>query len=94
MFGSSGSEIGEAVAAAASEDRDGWSGAARSARLIELLEVRERLDAEILRCTGEWDAAGAWAEDAAATPQSWLVHRARVTRADAVRLVRAAHLAG
>jgi len=97
MFGTMvsgvGVAVGEAVAAVAGECRDGWSGPARSARLVELLTARERLDAEVLRCAGEWDAAGAWREGGAVTAASWLVDRAPMTRADAVTLVRSARLA-
>ncbi len=81
-----------AVAEAASEDRSAWSPAARSARLLDLLEARERLEAEVLRCVGEWDAAGAWAEDGACNPVAWLTHQSRLTREDAVKLVRSARL--
>jgi hypothetical protein len=49
----------------AAEDRSSWSPPARSARLLELLDARERVEAETLRCLGEWDAARAWAEDGA-----------------------------
>jgi hypothetical protein len=75
------------------EDRSGWSAGARSARLLELLQARERLEAETLRCLGEWDAAHAWAYDGAFTPQAWLVHRAPLTKVEAARLVRTARLA-
>jgi Domain of unknown function (DUF222)/HNH endonuclease len=77
----------------AAEDRSGWSAPARSARLLELLQARERLEAETLRCLGEWDASRAWAEDGAWTPQAWLVHQAPMTRSDAARLIRTARLA-
>jgi hypothetical protein len=85
--------VGNAVGNAAAEDRDGWSAPARSARLLELLAARERLEAELLRCVGEWDAARAWASDGACNPVAWLAYRAPVTKSDAVRLVRGARLA-
>ncbi len=81
------------LANVAAEDRSRWSPQARSARLLELLKARERLEAETLRCLGEWDAARAWTEDGAWTPQAWLVHRAPVTKSEAARLVRTARLA-
>jgi hypothetical protein len=87
------SALREAIDKVAADDRTGWSAGARSAHLLELLEARERLDAEVLRAVGEWDAAGAYTEDGACTPVSWLAHRAPVTKADAVRLVRGARLA-
>ena len=77
----------------AAEDRSGWSAPARSARLLELLQARERLEAETLRCLGEWDASRAWAEEGAWTLQAWLTHRAPMTNSDATRLVRTARLA-
>jgi len=86
-------QLRESLSALAAEDRDGWSGGALSARLVDLLAARDRLDAEVLRCAGQWDRAGAWGEDGACTPVAWLAHRAPLTRADAVRLVRAARLA-
>ena len=87
------SALTEAVVEVAREDRDGWSGAARSQRLLELLEARDRLDAEVLCLVGEWDARRDWAEDGALNPASWLAHRAPVTKADALRMVRSARLA-
>ena len=81
-----------ALEAATTGDRDGWSGAARSALLLDLLALRDRLDTEILRAVGEWDSSGAWAEDGALTPASWLAYRARVTRSSAETLLRPARL--
>ena len=77
----------------AAEDRSSWSAPARSARLLELLRARERLEAETLRCLGEWDAARAWADHGAFTPQAWLVQQAPVTKSEATRLMRTARLA-
>jgi hypothetical protein len=94
MFGSDPIErIREGLAALAGEDRRGWSGAARSARLVELLEAAERLQAETLRCVGEWDAQADWALDGAVSPRSWLAYRVPVARVAASRLVGAARLA-
>jgi hypothetical protein len=76
----------------AAEDRSGWPPPARSARLLELLEARERLEAETLRCLGEWDAAKAWAEEGAFTPQAWLVQHAPVIKSEAAQLMRTARL--
>jgi hypothetical protein len=80
------------VAGTLGEDRRGWSNAALSARLLELLAAKQELDAEVLRLTGQWDAAGAWAEDGALSARSWLVHRSAVTRQQASTLVRSARL--
>jgi len=79
-----------AVAAIAATDRGGWNSSARSEELVELLGVRERLDAEVLRLTGEWEAAKDWAADGARSPVAWLAHRAPLTRQDAATLVRTA----
>jgi hypothetical protein len=77
---------------AVGEDRTGWSGAALSARLLEVLEAKQELDAEVLRLTGQWDAVAAWAEDGALSASSWLAHRTATTKADATVLVRTARL--
>jgi Domain of unknown function (DUF222) len=80
------------ITAIEAEDRTGWSGAARSARLLELLALQREVAAEVLRCAGEWDAALAWAEDGALTPAAWLSHRGALTTQDARDLVRSARL--
>ncbi|MBA2326595.1 MAG: DUF222 domain-containing protein [Actinobacteria bacterium] len=67
---------------------------APSVRLLELMGEWERAEAEVLSCLGEWDRAGTWGEDGACTPVAWLTNRAPVTKGDAVRLIRAARLAG
>jgi hypothetical protein len=71
-------------------DRSGWSAAARSAELLELLEERERLDARILHTMGSWDRDQCWATDDALSPVSWLLHRVPMTNTDATVLVRTA----
>lgn len=80
------------VAALASEDRSRWTGTAKSARLCELLEVRERLDAEILRATSDWDRNRAWEIDGALSPRAWLAHRTPMSESEAGRLVKNARL--
>jgi hypothetical protein len=74
----------------AAVDRSGWSAAARSAELVELLEVQERLAALIQQATGEWDRDQCWAADDALSPVSWLLHRVPMTNTDATILVRTA----
>ncbi|HEY8217786.1 MAG TPA: DUF222 domain-containing protein [Acidimicrobiia bacterium] len=74
------------------EDRTGWSGAARSARLLELLELQRDVEAEVLRCAGEWDAGLSWAEEGSLTPTAWLSQHGAMTTADARELVRSARL--
>ena len=87
---SSACGVREAVDAAAAVDRSGWSGAARSDDLVDLLAARERLDAVILAVVGAWDGEQAWALDGALSPVAWLAHRCAVTRQDASKLVRTA----
>ncbi len=55
--------------------------------------MQERLEAEWLRCAGQWDAQQAWAEDGAVSASSWLASHTDVTRANAVRKVRTARFA-
>jgi hypothetical protein len=86
------SVVAETVRDLAVEDRTGWSGAARSALVPELLAVEEAVHAAVLRCVGEWEAMGAWAEDGALTPSSWIAHRTPVTTQSARELVRDARL--
>ena len=77
----------------AREDRSGWAPRALSELVVELAGVVERAEAELLRVVGEWDTAGAWQLEGAATPASWLAARIPRTRPDAVGLVRDARLA-
>ncbi len=86
-------QIRLAVKELASEDRRGWSAGNRSDQLVELLEVAERLQAEIVRAVGDWDAQADWALDGALSPRSWLAHRSPISRAGASRLVSMGRLA-
>lgn len=79
-----------AVASMADLDCSGWTGVARSELLVDLLAVRERLDAVILTVTGEWDRDRSWELDGARSPVAWLAHRTPMTRQDASSLVRTA----
>src|SRR6476659_7024375 len=74
------------------EDRREWPGATRSDQLVELLEVAERLQAQIVRAVAEWDARADWALDGALSPRSWLTHRAPISAVAASRLVGMARL--
>ena len=76
----------------ADEDRSDWSGAARSEGSSGLVQAAERLQAEVLRAVGEWDAISAWGEDGGVSPVAWLTARAPVTKCAAARLVRSARL--
>ena len=77
----------DAVEAVASEDRDGWTGAVVSERLVGLLEARERLDAAITRLAGRWDRERCWEADAALSGTVWLARRAPIPRHKARRLI-------
>ena len=93
MFGDDPIEqIRLAVKELAAEDRREWTGSARSDHLVELLEVAERLQAEIIRSVAEWDARADWAIDGALSPRSWLAHRAPISGSAASRFVSAARL--
>jgi Domain of unknown function (DUF222)/HNH endonuclease len=74
------------------EDRRSWTASGRSARLVELVEAAERLEAELVRCLGEWDAQADWAVDGGLSPRAWLTHRAPISGQRASRLVSAARL--
>lgn len=89
---STAAEVRAAVEGVAGVDTGGWSGAARSADLVELLEASERLQAVALARLADWDASGAWAEDGAPSAVAWLAHRASLTKHRAASLVRSARL--
>ncbi len=94
MFGDDPIEqIRLAVKELDAEDRRAWPGAARSDQLVELLEVAERLHAQIVRAAGDWDARADWALDGALSPRSWLTHRTPITAVGASKLVGMARLA-
>ncbi|MET0421379.1 MAG: DUF222 domain-containing protein [Acidimicrobiia bacterium] len=85
--------IGEGIARLAADDRCGWSDAARSALLSDVLEASDRLRAEVIRATGEWDACRAFGADGALSASSWIAQHAPVSKRDAHALVRTARLA-
>jgi hypothetical protein len=84
------SPILASIEAAATADDSGWSAAARSAELVELLRAQERLAALVQRKVGAWDRDQCWAADDALSPVSWLLHRVPMTNTDATILVRTA----
>jgi len=83
-----GSAILASIEAAAAADDSGWSAAARSEELLELLAAQECLAALVQRKVGAWDRDQAWTLDDALSAVSWLVHRAPMTNTDAAVLVR------
>ena len=80
------------LAILAGECLAGTPGAAQSDRVRELVEVRERVDAELMRSIGQWDAEGCWGGDGAVSAASWLATHTGLRRGTATRLVRAARL--
>jgi hypothetical protein len=85
--------IENAVADLAGEDREHWTSHALSERVIELVRVRERLDAELLRVTGLWNRTKAWEADGSLSAAAWLEHRTRLAPHHARRVVKTARLA-
>src|SRR5262249_15220840 len=61
-------------------------------RTVQLLRIRERVQAELVRTAGEWDAQQDWALDGALSATAWLAHRAPTTRACASKLMSQARL--
>jgi hypothetical protein len=93
MFGSEPvGQIREALGELADDELGSCSAGARSERLVELLQVAERLQAEIVRTVETWDRQADWAVDGALSPRSWLTARAPVTGWGASRLVSMARL--
>ena len=76
----------------AGEDRDDWLAPALSDRVVEVLELRERLEAEVLRLIGRWDRARAWETDGSLSARSWLEHRAALAPTEARRMAKTARL--
>lgn len=72
----------------AAEDRRGWSAAALGDRITAVAAARERLDAELLRLVGQWDAIGGWGSDGYTSARAWLTHNTPVTAPAASRQVR------
>ncbi len=72
------------------EDRSSWADVALSDRMAAVTAEFERLGAEVVRLTAEWNARGAWGADGFVSPVAWLAAHGRMTRAAAGRLVRSA----
>ena len=76
----------------AGEDLDHWTSDSLSTRLIELLELRERLDAELTRVAATWHRKRTWEADGALSPVAWLTHRAPIATLDARHLINTARV--
>jgi len=81
-----------AIAELSGEEFDRWHSDGLSERLVELLELRERLDAEVIRTAAVWSQRRAWEADGALSATAWLAHRAPVGRRDARRIVKVARV--
>jgi len=82
--------IAEGRAKLAVEDRSGWADVALSDRMLAVTAEFERLGAEVVRLTAEWNARGARGADGFVSPTAWLAAHGRMTRAAAGRVVRSA----
>jgi len=82
-----------ALAELAGQDRDHWSGLGLSERVAELVELRERLDAELLRLLGRWDRSRAWELDGSLSAPAWLSHHTATSQREARRLLKTAGVA-
>lgn len=80
------------LAALSAEDRTAWTSDSLSEHLVELLEVRERLDAELARLAAHWIRKRGWEADGALSPTAWLSHRAPLARPDARNVIKAARV--
>jgi len=80
------------VAELATEDHADATTYGLSQRVIDLLEIRERLDAELARVAAVWQRRRAWEADGALSPVAWLKHRAPVAAPEARQLVKKAKI--
>jgi hypothetical protein len=72
------------------EDHDHWHAGTLSTQMVALLEVRERLDAELARLAARWQQRRGWEADGALSPVAWLTHRAPVSAPEARRVMKTA----
>ena len=78
----------------ASEDRRGWSAAARADRVRGLARLAERTQAVLLRAVVDWDAGKDWALDGQLGAASWLAWQTPMVKTQGSRLVDDARFAG
>ncbi len=76
----------------ATEDRSGWSGSARAARVRDWAALRDVVEAAHLGAVADWDRDRSWADDGAASAPVWLTHHTGSGADDASRTVAAARL--
>ena len=63
-----------------------------SQRMTELVELRDRIEAELVRTTAAWQNRRAWEADGALSPTAWLTHRTPISRRDATAFIKAGKL--
>ncbi len=78
------------LAEAAGEDRTEWNADSLSSQLIDLIELRERIDAETAAVAALWQRKRAWEVDGSLSPVAWLTRRAPIAPPDARLLVKTA----
>ncbi len=75
-----------------SEDRSSWSTDSLSTQLVDLIELRERIEAETAAVAALWRRKRAWEADGSLSPVAWLTYRAPIAQHDARRLVKVANV--
>lgn len=80
------------IAELAAESRDQWTGDALSDRLVALLELKERVDAELITLAATWRRKRAWEADGSLSAVAWLTHRAPLTSREAQHIVKSAEV--
>src|SRR3954452_24967757 len=88
MFGGVVGELQSCLDALAAEDLSGLFGPALLERVRDLLQARNRIDAQLIRAVREGEKAGAAEFDGLKTMPAWLRGHARLSPAAAGRLVR------
>jgi Domain of unknown function (DUF222) len=80
----------DALDAVVDIDLDGLSDGEVHRGLVGLVEVRNVVDAAILKLTGEWASRGIWAEDGSRAAGARLARETRLRKPAAYKLVRLA----
>jgi len=84
--------IRTSLAEVSTEDRSEWTSDALSEELVELMQLRDRVDAEVTRVAGAWHRKRGWEADGALSPVAWLTHRTPIGDRGAKQLVKTAKL--
>jgi len=78
------------VALFRAEDRDGWTGFARTSRAEELIGILRELDAACIAAVRDANRDKAWTAHGHSSVTDWLAHRAQISRPSAARYSRTA----